>query len=121
MTPEQSTLWVALAVNDGWTQSPVTVGSSRTIMKDGFCATFIPTLDGAGNRGFCHLAVYGPDGLQVLVPEVYNWEELQARLQTCMYCFAEKVKTYRIAFAGRCCEKCLPELRDRFEYPGWAD
>lgn len=121
MTPEQSTLWVADAVNDGWGWAPVQLGSTRTILKDGFCASFLPYKDEAGNKAFTHLAVYGPDGLQIQVPERYSWEAVQAALRTCMYCFAENVQTHRIAFAGRCCLACLPVLRERLEYPGWAD
>ena len=68
------------------------------------------------------VSVWGPDDLAIhKVPDVYSWDALQAGLRTCGYCGAADVDTSRVGFAGRCCAACMPKVRPRVEFPGWAE
>jgi hypothetical protein len=67
------------------------------------------------------ISIWGPDGLAIDVPLKYNMLDIRAGVLMCSNCKRVVPKTVRYSFAGRCCEECLPELRKRFEKPGWCN
>lgn len=72
-------------------------------------------------RYMCSVTVWAPDGAVIQVPSVYSWEAIKAQVMHCPKCGADNVKTVRVAFANRACEKCAPALRAKLETPGWCD
>ena len=65
--------------------------------------------------------MWGPDGMQVVVPVIYDATKLIAGLRACLYCDAQDVPTQRVSFAGRCCATCFSEQKRIQEYPGWTN
>lgn len=63
--------------------------------------------------------ILGPDGLAIKPPPKYDWRAIKAGMDTCNVCGNSGVDVYKFSFAGRCCEKCLPNMQERHEYPGW--
>ena len=63
--------------------------------------------------------IWGPDGLAIAPPPAYDWNAIIASVRHCNYCNANDVDTKRVGFAGRCCDKCLPEQKKKLEFPGW--
>lgn len=110
--------FVAAARADGWAAEQPQHAGVVKLQKQGFVLQVILRTDGSMNPQF---GVWGPDGLGLRVPDVYDWEALQRNLRRCNFCDAADVEVFRVGFAGRCCEKCLPEQRKRLEFPGWAD
>jgi hypothetical protein len=115
------------AAADGWSKR-ATYGSSEDIdraaslSRDGFAMSVLTRDNSAKGAKWKHEAsihIWGPDGMAIDPPEKYDFDEIVARTRRCMYCKAEDVDTKRVGFAGRCCEKCLPEMRARIEAPGW--
>lgn len=119
--------WREAAIADGWAHEPLYPtheGENRAckLTREGWVA-FVMTRrnEGTPNRSFSQadVTVWGPDGLQVVVPGVYGWDSLQAAFNTCMYCKKSGIPTERVGFAGRTCAACLDEQRARVERPGW--
>lgn len=112
--------WSADAVADGWKISPTysgeDVGTAFSLAKNGWTASGIVRGNPADS-----LCIWGPDSLQVKVPEVYSMASLIEALKICQYCDAKDIPTSRVSFAGRCCLNCLPEQKRRLEYPGWTN
>lgn len=67
------------------------------------------------------VTIWGPDGLQIEVPETYDMDAIRAALRVCMYCHRTDIDTQRVGFAGRVCADCLPAQRKLQEFRGWAD
>jgi ribosomal protein L37AE/L43A len=106
-------LWLSNAVTDGW------VGEKTRhrfkLYREGFQLLAIP-YGKAQDR--MEIAVWGPDGLAVTIPDVYSWQALQDSLHVCSNCGAVS-KTTRIGFAGRVCKPCRDKLKGIIEPPGW--
>jgi hypothetical protein len=119
MTTEQIQAWRAAAEADGWEVNPTyshePVDRAATMSREGFQAQAITR----GNRGD-ELTIWGPDKLQVTVPDAYLWATLTENLKRCMECARVVAHVQRVGFAGRCCDACLPSARRRDEFPGWT-
>lgn len=76
------------------------------------------SLESRYRRDDARISIWGPDELQIKVPETYR-PLGKADLDTCAYCHRTGTKTARVSFAGRCCQDCLSEQRKELEYPGW--
>lgn len=122
MNHKQVRDWVAAAISDGWVAEPTykleDISSAVTLKKNGWTAMAIAREGKYPNAG---ISVWGPDRLQVIVHDTYDFAALEDALRTCHTCGATDVKTHRYSFAGRCCDSCLPENRRKHEYPGWCD
>lgn len=119
---------VAAAVNDGWTirrtYNAEPADRAATLEREGFKMMTVARepAPARGSRCEVALAVWGPDGLGLPEPQVYDsqtFEWMQRMVRTCPVCEAESVDTVRYAFAGRCCAACLPAMRAEHEKPGW--
>jgi len=122
--------WRDAAIADGWSHRP-TYGKSEsedracTMEKNGYKAMVLTRTPIEGKpskwKAEAEVNIWGPDGLAIKPPNVYDWEAIQSAVATCGYCGAHPVKTERVGFAGRCCETCLPTMRAKIEVPGWAN
>lgn len=121
--------WGLAAVADGWEQSKLYSGEpldrACRLYRDGFSAQVI-CRRGTGpdepnrNLGIGEIHIWGPDGLQIVVPLVYpGWEYFPRSLFHCSQCHRVDRPTVRVSFAGRVCEECLPSARAVSERPGW--
>ena len=114
MKPDLVKTWAEAAIADGWKSEPMYTNSTDKfkLHRDGF---------------ICHvyygdnIAVWGPDGLALEIPDTYNWDELVANLKLCAYCGDMVYRPVRLGFAGRACIECRVKLVDKIEYPGWCD
>ncbi len=120
--------WRMAAIADGWAAQPTYEGhepieSACTLVRDGFQAHTITRTKKAGAKWpfQAKVSVWGPDGLAVRAPTIYDWGKLLAGTQHCNYCHADGVETQRVSFAGRSCAACLREQQARLERPGWDD
>lgn len=121
--------YVSDAVADGWTIEPTykTESADRAahLRRDGFVMSVIARddRDQKGRRYMfsASVSIWGPDGMAIRPPRFYNFDEIKARVRACDHCGAKDVETVRYSFAGRCCAKCLPEMRAKYEKPGWCD
>lgn len=115
--------WKHAAIKDGWSIEPTyqieDVSSAATLHKDGFTASIYTRRNIGKWRYEANVSVWGPDGLAIIVPRMYNWKEIKRATRRCNYCKAENVNTKRVGFAGRCCDNCHPTLKPKIEYPGW--
>ena len=117
--------FIKAMIADGWEYDPELVHrvNAKTpqhwlqLQKEGWNACIFEVNE---EGTFTRSSVWGPDKLQIVIPEEYSMEAFIAALRTCMYCKATDVDTQRVSFAGRCCEKCLPKKRKELEYPGWC-
>ena len=112
-------MWRDAALADGWsgeaTYAP-TEGMDRAARlqhPEGFQAQIITRRrrpeDKRQKWAFeASIAVWGPDGLAVAPPNVYDMTAIRASIATCRYCGTHSVKTVRVGFAGRACEACQP-------------
>ena len=50
-------------------------------------------------------------------------DRAKAELNECPVCHKQVPYNNQkhFSFAGRCCENCLPEMKNKYEYPGWYD
>ena len=120
--------WVAAAVADGWTIYPTyrtePVESAARLSKDGFQAQVLMRDHGTEGthrwRYEAKVSLWGPDGLCLSVPQVYDWERLTSATRMCGECGAKDVDIQRVGFAGRCCATCLSKARAKYEYDGWT-
>lgn len=122
--------FVAAAIADGWTLVEESRGCLRLEKPD-------PIFSHPGTIGpkgpwilMCwkipswqsqRLSIWAPDGLQITVPDVYDWAAIQERVRYCEECKRSDVDTFRYSFAGRACEECLPALKAEHERPGWTN
>ncbi len=109
--------WVADAVADGWSLEPTCSEPVETAGKmhlGDWVALYI------SRPHDVHLNVWGPDGLDVVVPEVYKLDALRANLRKCGFCGAADVDVVRISFAGRTCRPCHKKNVARIEHEGWT-
>lgn len=114
--------WIKAALADGWTSKPTysneSIDRAMTLNKEGFHVSTIRRPP-EKSRGNIDLTGWGPDGLVVRVPRVYDWESMKAALRICNYCKAIDVDTQRVGFAGRCCANCIEQKRKEIETRGW--
>lgn len=114
------------AIADGWSCIPTygdreSAESHATLEKDGFkCHVMARELSGKKYQYQAQVSIWGPDGLCITAPVLYDWDVIESGVRRCGYCGQEDVDTQRVGFAGRSCEKCLPVARKRDEYPGWT-
>ena len=122
------------AVADGWSIQPTYVSTpgnvnepqeqAASLEKDGFRMQVLARPSGC----FPHLkkdssviSIWGPDGLAIVPPEIYDFPEIKRGLEHCNNCGKNRVKTQRYSFAGRCCAECRPEMARAHEYSGWTN
>ena len=115
------------AIRDGWEseEQDILFQHSYTIMKKvGFVMHIISRVMDNPNAKWkyeAEITIWGTDQLQILPPQEYNFEDIVYSINTCPICGATEVNTFRYSFAGRCCEKCLPDMKNKHEFPGWYD
>ena len=118
--------WREILIEDGWALEPTyrhePLEHAWGTRKDGFLirglARPIPGPHGTYPRP--DLTAWGPDGMQIILPGEYDWEEIRRAVRTCIACGKTNVDTQRYSFAGRCCADCRPEMARIHEKPGWT-
>ena len=117
--------WREAAIADGCDSRPTYQHEDEMtafrLTRDGFIIQGLARPEDELSVGSGEINCWGPDGLHIPVGETYDWESIQRAVSTCGYCGDHPVKTERVGFAGRCCAKCLPEMRTRIETPGWTN
>ena len=81
----------------------------------------IPEYPNAKNRYEIDISIWGSDGLHIDTPPEYNMQMIRNGTKKCDNCKQIVDKTFRYSFAGRCCEQCLPKMREQYEKSGWCD
>lgn len=116
------------AIADGWLHEPTykesePESSACSLMRDGWNMSVMtrPLPPTARYKYSVSVNIWAPDGLCVDCPLPYDFAKLVEGTTTCSACKATNVKTVRYSFAGRCCEKCLPDMRAKHEQRGWCD
>lgn len=111
------------ALTDGWAPDREVVDCFDRLEREGWKLFVVARENGLDHRYkfTAKISIWGPDGLQVRPPALYDWETLQLLLRRCNLCGATDVQTQRYSFAGRCCVNCLDEARRVTEKPGWDD
>jgi len=118
------------AINDGWEAEATypkheDISQASKLNKNGFVMMIITRITDPSQRYpskwkyQASIHIWGPDGLAIIPPSEYSWDEIRAGLRICANCGREDVDTQRYSFAGRCCEECLPKMRELHEKPGW--
>jgi hypothetical protein len=115
------------AAADGWLLRPTygseSVERAASLDREGF-KMMVLTRDNSEKKGKwkheAQISIWGPDGLAITPPEIYDFSEILAGTRRCGYCKTQDVETERVGFAGRCCAKCLPAMRAKIEKPGWT-
>jgi hypothetical protein len=115
------------AAADGWsirsTYGSEDIDRAATLNRESFIMQVL-TRDNSEKKGKwkyeAQISIWGPDGLAINPPGIYDFAEIKARTRRCLYCKAEDVDTERVGFAGRCCANCLPTMRAKIETPGWT-
>lgn len=114
------------AVADGWDLKPTykneDIDRASSLTKDGFKMSIISRDNTEKNYKYkfeAEISIWGPDGISIPTPELYDFELIRNGLTSCPVCGAKDVKTVRVAFANRACEVCAPALREKLETPGW--
>lgn len=111
--------WRDAAAADGWSMTPTYAPhegierAAKLLHPDGYQAQIITRRRRAEDRhkkwaGEASVSVWGPDGLSIRSPYVYDMAAIRAATEKCHYCKAFPVKTVRVGFAGRACEACQP-------------
>ena len=125
---EKAIQWKTDAVADGWLIKPTykiePVESAATLERENFVAQIYTRYKESKPKEYQYdgsVSVWGPDRLAIDVQHPYSWKQLNDELRYCHSCNSKDVDTVRISFAGRCCKKCLPELRKTHEPSGWYD
>jgi hypothetical protein len=120
--------YVADAMADGWSIIPTygdeNVDRAATLNRDNFVMMIINRSAANGKkpgrwRSESHISIWGPDGLSIPPPRIYDWDTIVAAQTKCSVCGSSGVETKRYGFAGRCCEACLPRMQAKHEYLGW--
>lgn len=102
------------AVADGWTIRPTygegeSVDRASTLNRDGYVMMVLTrTHEGPKWKYEADVSIWGPDGLAILPPPIYDMAEIKRRGRICLDCGAENVETARGGFAGRSCKACAP-------------
>lgn len=122
---EAANAFIQSAISDGWdikqSYPSESIDRACKLTKDGFVISAIRR-EGVGKWKYeVSLHAWGPDGLCIKLPMVYNSETFLKAEITCGVCKKEVEKTYRYSFAGRACADCIPEARKKHEQPGWCD
>jgi hypothetical protein len=121
--------WRDAALADGWSIAPTygdhePVESAARLTRPGGWVVQVLSRDrretGRGKAFEATIHAWGPDGLAVTPPPIYDFAAMQSGLRTCLACGATDVATQRVNFAGRVCITCLPEQRRLTERPGWT-
>lgn len=118
--------WREAAIADGWDAKPGYPNHEAMervchLSKDGYIVHVL-TREKVGKWAYqASVNVWGPDGLAIKPPFVYDMAAITAGTRHCNYCNADDVDTERVGFAGRCCAACLPRQREIAERPGWCD
>jgi hypothetical protein len=98
------------------------VESASTLTRENFKMMILTRTENIGKWKYeVEITIWGDDELQIKRPEEYDWEKIKEGKKICDNCNVKNVKTFRYSFAGRCCEKCLPAMRAKYEHPGWCD
>lgn len=117
---ERASAFREAAIADGWRPTDDT---GEHFMKDGYAMHVLSRDEGPEHHGLYRyhtsVAIWGPDGMAIAPPNLYDWKTIQAGITTCNYCGKKGIEPQRVSFAGRCCIECLPGLRDSLERPGW--
>ena len=129
LTFDELDAWFNSAVKDGWVVSEVYPGhegveTAAYLDRDGFKVMLMRRKEfGQSVQTYGELSIWGPDGLTIPTTPTYDFEAMKKAITSCPHCKAEGVKTSRINFAGRACEKCKsdPAFMAKAEPPGWAN
>lgn len=123
--------WWEAAKADGWASRPTFKHEAEdrhaTIDRDGYKAHCYMRPNEKDHRahptlGNGEISVWCSKGISIRAPLVYpGFAYFPKAERTCPECGAEDVETFRVAFANRSCEACLPKLRASLERPGWND
>lgn len=116
------------AIADGW-QAKATYGkqeaveSHATLERAAFkMHVMVRMMEPGCKWKFCvQINIWGPDGMAIDPPFVYDSDYIVAGVRRCGKCKAKDVETFRAGFANRCCATCLPKVRAEIEKPGWCD
>lgn len=118
--------WRADAIASGWRHEP-TYGDAeseeRAMRLTGPAGWTVQTLAREHESGRAEAMIYawGPDGLAVDVPPLFDMRALEAATRSCSRCEATDVETQRVGFAGRVCAACIKDARKEVERPGWTN
>lgn len=134
LTIQDVRAWVESAKRDGWgsgtTYTSESIDWAVRLERDGFviqalmrpAGTFpYPGAREPRKKDEAGLSLWGPDGMAILPPEVYDWQAIKDGMRRCNYCKKSDVETKRVSFAGRSCADCLPAKRKELEYEGWTN
>lgn len=118
--------WRAAAIAAGWAHEPTyptCEGEDRAMRlrgPGGWVALTLARDDrDKGRKAKADIKLWGPDGLAVRVPPLFDMAALEAGQLRCSRCKAEGVPTERVGFAGRVCGSCIEAARREIETPGW--
>jgi len=121
------------AVSDGWTIKPTydsheSVDSAASLKHpEGFTMMILTRevdlkkYPNVKNKFEISISIWGPDGLHIDTPQEYNMQTIRDGMRICSNCHNVVEETVRYSFAGRCCKRCLPVMRKRYEQCGWCD
>lgn len=121
------TRWREAAAADGWAVRAAYQGEELerawTAERDGFKVLGIARgeLRHGARLATATLSIWGPDGMAISPPPVYDWDAIQRGAATCLECEAHPVETQRVGFVGRYCRPCADRLRPSIERQGWCD
>jgi len=109
---------------DGWVVGPNSppedVSSWSRGEKEGFVFQILTRQNVGKWKYQAKVSMWGPDGLVIAPPDKYDWQAIKAAVTSCNYCGAAGVAVFRVGFAGRCCDACMPTVRPKVERPGWT-
>lgn len=113
----------AALLADGWSikQNDKTEDTYTSHYKDGYCVQVMSRTKIGKWKYEAQVNAWGPDGMTIRAPTVYDFAAMQRGLRHCGLCKAADVETQRYSFAGRCCAKCIDKARAEYERPGWCD
>jgi hypothetical protein len=111
-----ATAWREAAMADGWTGEPTypshepIESAAKLTHPDGFTAQILTRTHAAGSRYKFSVSVHvwGPDGLTVEPPDVYEMTAIRMNARKCCFCAKPDCATTRVGFAGRACLACAP-------------
>ncbi len=123
--------WREAAIADGWDHEPSYGGHESEdracrLKRNGFVVLIISrkplslTMDTGRWLAEAQVNAWGPDGMAIRVPDVYDGACFSVAVETCGYCGASSVTTERVGFAGRACPDCAPKERAKLP-PNWAE
>lgn len=127
--------WRDAAVADGWSVEPTyapqgkskgePVESAAKLHRDGWTASIL-TRDNQDKPGRkwkyeAQVSVWDPNGRGVAPGATYDWDRLREDSLRCDKCGTLVDRVHHVGFANKACADCLPAMREKMEYPGWAD